>query len=80
MDTELEFTLLEELREQFGLSSSFSVNEGGLGVINMNENDSLASLIYTARFAKSQDKGALKSDDCVLYAHSQHQAPIFAAS
>jgi hypothetical protein len=50
MDTELEINLMNELTTAFNLPESFKFENGGLGIINNDEMDSILSLFYAAKF------------------------------
>lgn len=50
MDTELEINLMDELAVAFQLPIDFWFDNGGLGIININENDSLLAMYYSAKF------------------------------
>ena len=67
MDTELEINLMDELATGFGLPESFKFKNGGLGIININENDSLLALYYSAKFAARKAGVEISSDKFVIY-------------
>lgn len=74
MDTELEINLMDELAGFFALPDPFRFANGGLGIINYNENDSLICLIYSAKFAKESDLDEqVASDRYVIYTPSQRE-------
>lgn len=67
MDTELEINIMDELTEAFGLPEAFRFQKGGLGIININENDSLLALYYSAKFAARKAGSDVTSDKFVMY-------------
>lgn len=66
-DTELEINLMDELAVAFGLPESFWFGHGGLGIININENDSLFALYYSAKFAARNRGVEVPSNKFVIY-------------
>jgi len=68
MDTELEINLMDELTAAFHLPEEFRFLNGGLGIININENDTLLCLYYSARLqAQKQSEENIRSDKFIIY-------------
>ena len=58
---------MDELTVAFQLPEEFRFQKGGLGIININENDSLLALFYSAKFGVLKEGVKIRSDKFVVY-------------